>query len=136
MPTLGRRRALGQHFLRDKAISQLIADTALDHARGNRCSALLEIGPGSGAITEPILGLLEQDPHPSRFIICERDQKIAEKWKARLAGQSGRTVHSSDFLDLPESEWLTDEPLAVVSNLPYSAGTAILTLLARHHRKI
>ena len=54
MATQGYRRALGQHFLQDESVANLIANTALDEARRHGCKAMLEIGPGQGAITYPI----------------------------------------------------------------------------------
>src|SRR5262245_25902920 len=84
MPTLGRRRALGQHFLKDANIARLIAETAVEEARAHGCPALLEIGPGRGAITDPLLALVARPENGIReFVLCERDQKIANDWKAR-----------------------------------------------------
>ncbi len=134
MPTLGRRRALGQHFLRDLKVCETIATTAVDLAREHRCPRVLEIGPGKGAITLPILRLLSthfaHDARPE-LLLSERDAKIAEEWRAEEQSGSLR-VEEADFMDLPFERWGTKSPLAVVSNLPYSAGTAILTKLAAH----
>ena len=137
MPTLGRRRALGQHFLKDQGICRTIAEKAISEAKANGCSALLEIGPGKGAITYPLLDLSEGI---EKFIICERDRQIAAHWiqesqKEPDAGPK-MEVKDSDFLELPEAVWLSQTPLQVVSNLPYSAGTAIFTRLARHPEAI
>lgn len=133
MPATGYRRALGQHFLRDASIAGKIADTALELALEHGAKSLLEIGPGKGAITRPILmGLDKIDAaRKPALIIAERDKEFVEHWKS-----VGLEVHGGDFLDLPENEWLNRPPLAVASNLPYSAGTAIVTRLARHPDKI
>jgi 16S rRNA (adenine1518-N6/adenine1519-N6)-dimethyltransferase len=133
VPTLGRRRALGQHFLKDKAAAQTIADAALALAREHGCKSLLEIGPGHGAITDPLLHGYSSGGGGASLILCERDRNLAANWKTRATGAQ---VEDADFLELPEDRWLSKPPLAVVSNLPYSAGTAILTRLARHPGKI
>lgn len=132
--TQGRRRALGQHFLKDRGLADSIADAALDGVREHHCRALMEIGPGKGAITEPLLEKIqEQKPETlSEFFLCERDPNLANFWKER----SETRVEEKDFLDLPEEKWLNKTPLAVVSNLPYSAGTAIVVRLARHTKEI
>ena len=143
MTTQGRRRAYGQHFLRDKALCDRIATSALELCRENGCQRLLEVGPGKGAITLPIL---EHWPELSggmtELVLVEKDQKLAADWTAereqRLAtiGKCPLRVESSDFLELPEERWLLPAPLGIVSNLPYSAGTAILDRLARSAESI
>jgi 16S rRNA (adenine1518-N6/adenine1519-N6)-dimethyltransferase len=101
---------------------------------------LLEIGPGKGAITNLLIELLEKDPGPiRRFTLSERDILLSNEWRERKgpAGLEFR-IEEGDFLDLDEARFLPQDksPLAVVSNLPYSAGTAILTRLARHFDQI
>jgi 16S rRNA (adenine1518-N6/adenine1519-N6)-dimethyltransferase len=138
MPAYGKRRALGQHFLKEPRVTQLIADTTIDLLKEHRCRALLEIGPGRGAITEPLMNLMRElgpefgsEFEKKAFVLSERDRELADYWKKR-----GVRVEEGDFLDLPEEKWKIATPLGVVSNLPYSAGTAILTRLARHHEEI
>lgn len=127
MPAYGKRRALGQHFLKDVRITQLIAETTHQLAQEYHCQALLEIGPGKGAITEPLLKLFGRES----FVLSERDRELADFWRGQ-----GLKIQEGDFLDLPEDRWLIQKPLAVVSNLPYSAGTAILTRLACYFEAI
>ena len=150
MPTLGRRRAYGQHFLRDKAVSGKIAETAVSAAEKLGCATLLEIGPGRGAITDPILELAHRSTSLKQVILCEKDRTLAGEWKLRASewtekvrtdknlGSQGKvlSIQDADFLELDESKWLADAPLVVASNLPYSAGTAIFTRLAAHPDKI
>ena len=147
MPAFGKRRAFGQHFLRDPGIIRIIAQTAVEEASKNDCRGLLEIGPGKGAITYPLLELLDQQswktPHIERFTLAERDIKFVNDWHDRIDARKAETatpyevkIQSGDFLELADEKWLTGTPLAVVSNLPYSAGTAILTRLAGHTKDI
>jgi 16S rRNA (adenine1518-N6/adenine1519-N6)-dimethyltransferase len=140
MATLGRRRAYGQHFLRDKTVATRIAQCAVEAAEESGCSTLLEIGPGSGAITEPIFDLLKKSEILHHVILCEKDGSMAHQWSdhSLAKAKEGKTavIHESDFLDLDESKWLDHAPLVIASNLPYSAGTAIFTRLAKHPEKI
>ncbi len=130
-----KRKAFGQHFLRDTAITRLIAETALSECDRTHARALMEIGPGKGAITEPLLELMSGNrtgADPLQFFVCEKDRHFAAQarvnWNIR--------VEEEDFLELPDDRWLLVdgkpwESLVVVSNLPYSVGTAILTRLAQ-----
>lgn len=133
MTTHGRRRALGQHFLIDPAITEAIADAALTEARLHRCTVMMEIGPGKGAITYPILERLQTQNEIRKFFVVERDKKLAENWQAVTVSDPSFpfSVEMSDFLELPREKWAQEGPLQVVSNLPYSAGTAILVRLAK-----
>lgn len=138
MATQGRRRALGQHFLRDTQVCHQIADTAIELCSKDPCKALLEIGPGQGAITLPILERLSQAPSLESFTLVERDAKLAQKWKENREAQAlGHFfVECGDFLEVPRERWVRGQPLGVVSNLPYSAGTAILVRLAEETQVI
>ncbi|MCM2324609.1 MAG: 16S rRNA (adenine(1518)-N(6)/adenine(1519)-N(6))-dimethyltransferase RsmA, partial [Oligoflexia bacterium] len=122
-----------QHFLKDRSICRLIAETGIQLAREARCKTLLEIGPGRGALTDPLIELRPQAPDLERFVLAERDRALAAEWRARAVTEA---IEEGDFLELPEEKWITPAPVAVVSNLPYSAGTAITTRLARHPDRI
>lgn len=136
MPAFGKRRALGQHFLRDKSIATLIAETAVKGARERGAVALLEIGPGKGAITDLLLDELKAKEPVLPMLLSERDREFAANWRVRVHMEKDLEVAEGDFLELPESTWLARTPLAVASNLPYSAGTAIVVRLAEHPDKI
>jgi 16S rRNA (adenine1518-N6/adenine1519-N6)-dimethyltransferase len=136
MPASPRRKALGQHFLRDTGITERIADIVAEEARANGCQALLEIGPGRGAITEPLIERLDILPRIEKFLMVEKDARLAGDWRIKTALYPRLGIVEGDFLELDESQWLIGKPLAVASNLPYSVGTAILDRLARHHAEI
>lgn len=140
MATRGKRRAYGQHFLRDPGIISRIAEAALEESARVGAQALLEIGPGKGAITETLLVELQGGhapaPAPGRFVLCEKDRELGERWQARAAELPWLEVEVQDFLELDLNSLLAKPPIAVVSNLPYSVGTAILVRLARHAEEI
>jgi 16S rRNA (adenine1518-N6/adenine1519-N6)-dimethyltransferase len=138
MDRAAKRRAFGQHFLKDERITRLIAETTRNECKKTNCQNVLEIGPGKGAITFPLLELLA-GAGVKTLTLCERDRALADKWRMKLAQNQTSGIQlgieEADFLELPESNWLTAN-LGVASNLPYSAGTAILTRLAKHTDKI
>ena len=140
MPAHGKRRALGQHFLKDQKVIQAIAEKTLELAGLNHCKTLLEIGPGKGAITRPLIKLLAEQKEPreiGEFILAERDPSFALTWRSEATKPIFPVrVEEGDFLNLEDQSFLGTTPLMVVSNLPYSAGTAIVNRLALHPTQI
>jgi 16S rRNA (adenine1518-N6/adenine1519-N6)-dimethyltransferase len=128
-----KRHAFGQHFLKDPRICNAIVEAALNDAHTFGCKTLLEIGPGRGAITDLLIERQRSEPGKYSFILVEKDRDLAAGWRE---SQPGVTVECADFLRLPEERWISSPPVAVVSNLPYSAGTAIVIALAKHPDKI
>ena len=113
-----KRRALGQHFLRDagiaRAIVELVAPTAAD--------LVVEIGPGEGALTG------ELARRAGRLIALEVDRGLLEALRRRWP-----TV---DILEADARTWeygTLERPaggrVLVVGNLPYSVGKPIVAAL-------
>ena len=69
-----RRRALGQHFLRDAAIARGIVDLVAPTTH----DLVLEIGPGQGALTG------ELARRAGRVIALEVDRRLAEIGRAHV----------------------------------------------------
>jgi 16S rRNA (adenine1518-N6/adenine1519-N6)-dimethyltransferase len=113
-----RRRALGQHFLRDYRVARAIVD-ALDP---RPTDLVVEIGPGEGALTE------ELARRAGRLVALEIDRSLAAPLRARLP--------AVDVVEADAQRWdygaIQRPPggrVLVVGNLPYSVGTAILMTL-------
>ncbi|MBC7386694.1 MAG: ribosomal RNA small subunit methyltransferase A [Cryobacterium sp.] len=136
MTATRRRRAFGQHFLKDQSVIDAIVRTTFEEVERSAAKALLEVGPGKGAITRALLEQVEKTPSLGRFLIVEKDTRLAEVFDEECKGRAGVEVVTADFLDVKAEVYLRDEPLVVVSNLPYSAGTAILQELAVYPGKI
>lgn len=108
------RKRFGQHFLTDPAVLAAIVD-AIDPRPGQ---ALVEIGPGLGALTRPLLdrcGVLRA---------IELDRDLA----ARLRRWSGLTVIEADVLTVDFGALAAEAgaPLRLVGNLPYNISSPIL----------
>jgi 16S rRNA (adenine1518-N6/adenine1519-N6)-dimethyltransferase len=114
MTTVRPRKRLGQHFLRDpNVIAKIVASIRPD--LGDR---VVEIGPGLGAITEP---LLMQSPD---MIAVEIDERAVEELRARFPTLD---VRHQDVLKMSWTELAeADRRLYVVGNLPYNITTPIL----------
>ncbi len=108
------RKRFGQHFLADAFVVEKIVDL-VDPAPGQ---ALVEIGPGLGALTEPLLRRCQQ------LTVIELDRDLA----ARLRSNPALTVIEADVLNVDVAE-LPRNPgqlLRLVGNLPYNISTPIL----------
>jgi 16S rRNA (adenine1518-N6/adenine1519-N6)-dimethyltransferase len=146
MTAHGKRRAFGQHFLKDTALIQQIIDEVAVQAERHGCHHVLEVGPGPGALTLPLIRRFSTPENTSQpqlqiqsFQLIEKDRKLAERWShPETPLPFSFSVECGDFLDIPPAHWLKSDgsPLLVVSNLPYASGTAILTALARQKPSI
>ena len=136
-------RVLGQNFLIDRNALEAIVDAGLAGVAKDRGAAVLEIGPGLGVLTEEILKrgcsvtAVEKDPvlaarlaeslgNPPNLSVVEAD---ALDWISRSHPSSDRlrgSLRSGDTFPIPHSPFA-----AMVSNLPYQAGTRILLELVQ-----
>jgi 16S rRNA (adenine1518-N6/adenine1519-N6)-dimethyltransferase len=105
------RKRYGQHFLHDRGvIGKIVA--AIDPQPDD---AVVEIGPGTGALTRPLLERV------ARVEAIEIDRDLAE----RLAAEHPRLViHRGDVLGFDLTR--LPERLRVVGNLPYNVSTPLL----------
>ena len=117
------RKRFGQHFLHDPAVLRRIVE-AVAPAPGD---AIVEIGPGEGALTRP---LLERIGH---LTAIEIDRDLAAKLVHEFSSQR-LTVVSADVLDFDFSA--LGSGLRVVGNLPYNISTPILFHLARYAGRV
>ncbi len=109
------RKRFGQHFLSDPAIIDAIV-RAIDPRPGQ---AMVEIGPGLAALTQPLVERLGQ------LTVIELDRDLA----ARLRAHPQLQVIESDVLKVDFAQVQPARPatkLRVVGNLPYNISTPIL----------
>ncbi len=111
------RKRFGQNFLVDKGIIAAIV-AAIDPQRGD---TVVEIGPGLGALTEPLLARVDH------LHVVEIDRDLIARLKkqhppARL------TIHEGDALAFDFAGIGSD--LRLVGNLPYNISTPLLFHLA------
>jgi 16S rRNA (adenine1518-N6/adenine1519-N6)-dimethyltransferase len=108
------RKRFGQHFLTDTAVLDSIV-AAIDPRPSQ---ALIEIGPGLGALTHPLLERCQ------RLTVIELDRDLA----ARLRRNTAFDVIEADVLtvDFAALAERLGAKLRVVGNLPYNISTPIL----------
>ncbi|ANH69976.1 16S rRNA (adenine(1518)-N(6)/adenine(1519)-N(6))-dimethyltransferase RsmA [Mitsuaria sp. 7] len=112
------RKRFGQHFLTDKAI----IDGIVDAIAPGEDQAMVEIGPGLGAMTLPLLQRLPASSQP--LTVIELDRDLA----ARMRKRGDVTVIESDVLKVDFAALAAERgrKLKVVGNLPYNISSPIL----------
>jgi 16S rRNA (adenine1518-N6/adenine1519-N6)-dimethyltransferase len=111
------RRRFGQNFLVDSGIINAIV-SAIDPQRGD---TVVEIGPGLGAITEPLLARLDH------LHVVEIDRDLIARLKKQHP-PARMTIHEGDALAFDFAGIGKD--LRLVGNLPYNISTPLLFHLA------
>ncbi len=107
------KKSLGQNFLIDKNIIDKIVNI-FELKNKN----ILEIGPGTGNLTE---GILRKGP--KKVLVVEKDDNLANLLKERFKNKI--EIINKDILSVNEDS-LSDETLTVFGNLPYNISTEIL----------
>ncbi len=112
------KKRLGQHFLTDRHyLDRIVA--AIAPAAGE---AMVEIGPGPGALTERLAAVVRP------LHVIEIDGELAAALRGRFADGSV-LVHEGDALDFDFAS--LPEGLRVVGNLPYNVSTPLLFHVAK-----
>lgn len=110
-------KSLGQNFLVDRNV----LDKIIQSADLQPNDAVLEIGPGRGALTSLIA------PSVSRLVLIEFDHVLANELKKNYATDSRVTVVDADVLKVDLRQLLSvTSSWKVVANLPYNISTAVL----------
>ncbi|OFZ91144.1 MAG: 16S rRNA (adenine(1518)-N(6)/adenine(1519)-N(6))-dimethyltransferase [Betaproteobacteria bacterium RBG_16_66_20] len=112
------RKRFGQHFLHDPGVLKRIVE-AIAPAPGD---AIVEIGPGEGALTRPLLECVRH------LTAIEIDRDLAARLAEEFAGDR-LTVICADALDYDFSAFPSG--VRIAGNLPYNISTPLLFHLAR-----
>jgi 16S rRNA (adenine1518-N6/adenine1519-N6)-dimethyltransferase len=112
------RKRFGQHFLSDRGIIDAIVNAIHPEAG----QAMVEIGPGLAALTQPLVERL------GHLTVIELDRDLA----LRLRLHKQLTVVESDVLRVDFTALAAGQKLRVVGNLPYNISTPILFHLLAH----
>ena len=109
------RKRFGQHFLTDAAIIDQLVRSIAPREGDN----LLEIGPGQGALTYPLLDAI------AHLQVVELDRDLIELLRRRIAPER-LSIHQGDALRFDFAALATQTPLRVVGNLPYNISTPLI----------
>ena len=108
------KKSLGQNFLIDRNVLEQIVDTVEITNK-----EVLEIGPGSGNLTNFIL-----KKNPKKVYVIEKDDELALLLESKFSDEI--TIINDDVLEIPEDK-ISNEKLTVFGNLPYNISTEILS---------
>ena len=108
------KKSLGQNFLIDRNVLEQIVDTVEITNK-----EVLEIGPGSGNLTNFIL-----KKNPKKVYVIEKDDELALLLGSKFSDEI--TIINDDVLEISEDK-ISNEKLTVFGNLPYNISTEILS---------
>jgi 16S rRNA (adenine1518-N6/adenine1519-N6)-dimethyltransferase len=108
------KKKLGQHFLKDKNLASKIVESL-----SNNTKNLLEIGAGTGILTDMIL-----QKHIDNFKIVEIDEESVD-FLLQKYPQIEEQIISADFLKLDMQE-VFKANYSIIGNFPYNISSQIL----------
>ncbi len=115
------RKRFGQNFLVSPGVIRKIIDAIAPRAG----DTVVEIGPGLGALTEPLLERLDH------LHVVEIDRDLIERLRQRFPAER-LTIHAGDALAFDFGKLEIAGPLKIVGNLPYNISSPLLFHLAEY----
>jgi 16S rRNA (adenine1518-N6/adenine1519-N6)-dimethyltransferase len=122
------RKSLGQNFLQDpNIINKIVASLGI-----TKNDAVVEIGPGRGALTDLII------PQAGHTHLIEFDRDLVVYWQDRANAMKNLTVHGVDVMrfDLHEIISTSARKIKVIGNLPYNISSPVLFHLMHYAEHI
>jgi len=121
------KKRFGQNFLHDESIICKIVD-AIDPEPGEN---LVEIGPGLGALTEPVI------ERAGDISVVELDRDLAHRLRHHPFLAPHLTIYEEDALQFDFAQLASAEkPLRIFGNLPYNISTPLIFHLLTFKDKV
>lgn len=121
------RKRFGQNFLQDSHV----IDKIVRAIRPASDECLVEIGPGMGAITEPLLDTT------GKLHVVELDRDLIPILRTKFFNYPGFQIHEGDALKFDFTQLLEpDQRLRIVGNLPYNISTPLIFHLLSYHERV
>ena len=108
------KKSLGQNFLIDQKMINLITEVGDINIK----DIVLEVGPGTGNLTEKIL-----EKKPKDFILIEKDKRLVDLLNQKYGNKIN--IFNEDILKFSYKNYY-DKKLVIFGNLPYNISTQIL----------
>lgn len=118
------KKHLGQHFLKDNNIARNIVQALKFHQNYN---ILLEIGPGTGVLTQYLKDL------PVQLHLVEIDDESIEYLKQKF--QNNLKIRKADFITL-NLESIISDSFGIIGNFPYNISSQIFFKILDHPQQI
>jgi 16S rRNA (adenine1518-N6/adenine1519-N6)-dimethyltransferase len=121
------KKRFGQNFLHNDSVISDIVDAINPEPEEN----LVEIGPGLGALTEPVI------ERAKKLSVVELDRDLAERLRHHPFLAPHLTIYETDALKFDFAQLATDEkPLRIFGNLPYNISTPLIFHLLTFKDKV
>ncbi|NQY62849.1 MAG: 16S rRNA (adenine(1518)-N(6)/adenine(1519)-N(6))-dimethyltransferase RsmA [Alteromonadaceae bacterium] len=121
------KKRFGQNFLHDHAVISRIVDVINPEPGEN----LVEIGPGLGALTEPVI------ERAGKLSVVELDRDLAHRLRHHPFLAPHITIYEDDALKFDFSQLSSEEkPLRIFGNLPYNISTPLIFHLLTFKDKV
>jgi len=120
------KKFLGQHFLKDQNIASKIVESLTLPGEN---SFVLEVGPGTGVLTQFLLKKENVDLH-----LVEIDRESVAYLKEHYPTLSGK-ITEGDFLKMDLSE-MTDKDIYIIGNFPYNISSQIFFKALEHRDQV
>ena len=121
------KHRFGQNFLHDAKAMR----TLLDASAAQPGEVILEVGPGTGTLTECLLAA------GAHVIACELDRDMARLIRDRLGARitliEGDCLQDKHTLHAEVTRAIAGRPFRLVANLPYAAATPLIATLLESH---
>ena len=119
------KKSLGQHFL----VSERIVNSIVELISVSSKQAVVEIGPGQGALTWPL------SKTGARLIAVEFDRVLAARLNSEFEKNSNVTILNEDFLKFePQSKDL--DKFVLCGNLPYNISSPVIDWTVKNRNRI
>jgi 16S rRNA (adenine1518-N6/adenine1519-N6)-dimethyltransferase len=122
MQRVSAKKGLGQHFLTDKNVARKIVDSLLP----DNYSTLIEIGPGTGVLTQHLL-------ETRNFKAIELDKESIDYLNKAFPDHTDKFIYA-DFLKHPIDQY--SPPIAIIGNFPYYISSQILFKVLEHRSSV
>lgn len=112
------RKRFGQNFLHDAFVIDSIVAAIAPHSE----DALVEIGPGLGALTEPVARQIDH------LTVIELDRDLASRLQHHPQLKDKLTIRQQDAMTVDFAEMAKEagQPLRIFGNLPYNISTPLM----------
>ena len=121
------KKRFGQNFLHNDAVISDIVD-AINPEPGEN---LVEIGPGLGALTEPVI------ERAGKLSVVELDRDLAHRLRHHPFLAPDLTIYETDALKFDFAQLASEEkPLRIFGNLPYNISTPLIFHLLTFKDKV
>ena len=115
--TIYAKKSLGQNFIHNKKFLETLSKKILSNSNTN----IIEIGPGTGALTEYL-----KKKEFCNLILIEKDYQLSEILKNKYKSERNIKIYNKDALTFNLSNISKNKETIIVGNLPFNISSQLL----------